>query len=166
MNSNPTILLVDDSENDIELLRAAFKRAGFNPALREVHNGREAIAYLQGDALYADRTEFPLPTLMVMDLNMPMMNGLAVLAWVRGHARLRRLPVIVLTASMRIQDIDRAFDLGVNSFLVKPSTLDELVVMTQCLRDWIAINEFPSFASERDETQYLWAVKPLNDRPV
>jgi CheY-like chemotaxis protein len=148
MKGNPTILLVDDSENDTDLLRAAFTKAAFHPVLREIRNGREAIAYLQGDAPYANRNEFPLPTLMLVDLNMPVMDGLAVLAWARGHPRFKRLPIMVLTASMRVQDIDRAFDLGVNSFLVKPSTLEELVAMVRCLRDWIAINEIPSIPPE------------------
>jgi len=145
MKNGPAILVVDDSENDIELLQAAFKKAEFKPALRHVHNGLEAIAYLQGDAPYDDRHQSPLPTLILLDLNMPKMDGFEVLGWVRGHARFRHLTVIVLTASMRVQDIDRAFDLGVNSFLVKPSTLEELVAMVRCLRDWIAFNEFPSF---------------------
>ena len=144
MNGRPTILLVDDSENDLLLLRTAFEKAEFNIPLQEVHNGAEAIAYLKGDDPYSDRNKFPLPAVMLLDLNMPMKNGFEVLTWVRAQTGLKRLSIIVLTASTRTEDIERAFDLGANSFLVKPSSLDALAAMLRCLRDWIQINHFPS----------------------
>ena len=74
MNEAETILLVDDSENDLFLVRRAFEEAKFNNPLQEVHNGKEAIAYLKGDDAYRDRIKFPFPVVMMMDLNMPM-NG-------------------------------------------------------------------------------------------
>jgi DNA-binding response OmpR family regulator len=144
VNKRQTILLVDDSENDLFLMRAAFKKAGFDTSLQEVHNGEEAIAYLKGDDPYSDRTQFPLPAVMLLDLNMPMKNGFDVLAWVRSQAGLKRLSIIILSASMRTEDVERAFDLGANSFLVKPGSLEALVAMIRCLRDWIHINHFPS----------------------
>src|SRR5512141_3393347 len=115
MADKPTILLVDDSENDLLLMRVAFKRAEFNCPLREVHNGEEAIAYLQGNEPYGDRDRFPLPAVMLLDLNLPMKNGFAVLNWVRTHTVLKRLSIIVLTASIRTEDVERAFDLGANA---------------------------------------------------
>jgi CheY-like chemotaxis protein len=139
-----TILLVDDSENDLFLMRRAFKKAEFNVPLQEVHNGEEAIAYLKGDDPYSDRNKFPLPAVMLLDLNMPMKNGFDVLNWVRAQTGLKRLSIIVLSASERAEDLERAFDLGANSFLVKPSTLEALAAMIRCLRDWIQINHFPS----------------------
>ena len=142
MNETPTILLVDDSENDLFLMRAAFKKAEFNGPLQEVHNGEEAIAYLKGNDPYSDRDKFPLPAVMLLDLNMPMKNGFDVLTWVRGQTGLKRLSIIVLTASMRTEDVERAYDLGANSFLVKPSNLDALAAMIRCLRDWIQISHF------------------------
>ena len=144
MSEKQTILLVDDSENDLFLMRAAFKKAEFNNPLQEVHNGEEAIAYLKGDDPYSDRHMFPLPAVMLLDLNMPMKNGFDVLTWVRTQTGLKRLSIIVLTASMRTEDIERAFDLGANSFLVKPGNIDALVAMSRCLRDWIQINHFPA----------------------
>ena len=144
MNGRPTILLVDDSENDLLLLRTAFEKAEFNIPLQEVHNGAEAIAYLKGDDPYSDRNKFPLPAVMLLDLNMPMKNGFEVLTWVRAQTGLKRLSIIVLTASMRTEDVERAFDLGANSFLVKPGNIDALVAMSRCLRDWIQINHFPA----------------------
>jgi len=144
MNERATILLVDDSENDLLFMRAAFKKAEFNNPLQEVHNGEEAIAYLKGDGSYGDRSRFPLPMIMLLDLNMPMQNGFDVLTWVRAQAGLKRLTIIVMTASMRTEDVEQAFDLGANSFLVKPSNLEALAAMIRCLRDWVRINHFPS----------------------
>ena len=144
MNETPTILLVDDSENDLLFMRAAFKKAEFNSPLQEVHNGEEAIAYLKGDGPYGDRDKFPLPAVMLLDLNMPMKNGFDVLNWVRTQqSGLKRLSIIVLTASMRPEDIERAFDLGANAFLVKPGTMEDLTGMIRCLRDWLQYNRFP-----------------------
>jgi CheY-like chemotaxis protein len=148
MNERQTILLVDDSENDLFILRAAFKMAKCSLLLQEVHNGEEAVAYLNGAGSYADRDKFPLPTLMLLDLNMPKKNGFEVLAWVRIQPGLKRLAVIIMTASIRDQDVERAIDLGANSFLVKPSTLDALAGMMRCLNDWVQINHFPSLSAQ------------------
>jgi CheY-like chemotaxis protein len=143
MKLKQTILLVDDSENDIFLMRTAFRKAEFNIGLQEVHNGEEAIAYLKGDGIYSDRNDYPLPAVILLDLNMPMKNGFDVLSWVRTQPAFKRLSIIILTASMRPEDVERAFDLGANSFLVKPTHLDALVAMIRCLRDWTQINYFP-----------------------
>lgn len=143
MHERQTILLVDDSENDIALMRLAFKKAGFIIPLQEVHNGEEAIAYLKGEKPYEDRNEFPLPAVMLLDINMPMKNGFEVLAWVRTQPALKRLSIIILSASMRTEDIERAYDLGANSFLVKPGTMEDLTSMMRCLRDWLQYNHFP-----------------------
>ena len=144
MNEKHTILLVDDSENDLFLMRTAFKKAEFNVPLQEVHNGEQAIAYLKGDDPYSDRDKFPLPAVILLDLNMPMKNGFDVLNWVRTQQTgLKRLSIIVLTASMRPEDVERAFDSGANSFLVKPGKMEDLTDMIRCLRDWLQYNNFP-----------------------
>ena len=149
MNEKQTILLVDDSENDLMLMRAAFQMAKCNILLQEARNGEEAIAYLKGEGLYGDRNKFPLPIVMLLDLNMPKKNGFDVLAWVRAQPGLKRLAIIILTASMRGEDLERVFDLGATSFLVKPSSLEALAAMMRRLCDWIEINHFP----------------PLNEKP-
>jgi CheY-like chemotaxis protein len=143
MNQGQTILLVDDSENDIFLMRRAFKKAEFNSLLQEVHNGEQAIAYLKGEGVYCDRNQYPLPSVMLLDLNMPMKNGFEVLRFARTQPAFKRLSIIILTASMREEDVEQAYDLGASSYLVKPSTIDELAAMIRCLRDWIQINHFP-----------------------
>jgi len=143
MNCEQTILMVDDSEDDLLLMRTAFDMADGNSLLQSVGNGEEAIAYLGGQGLYCDRNKFPLPIIMLLDLNMPKMNGFDVLAWVRSQPGLKRLSIMILSASIRTEDVVRAFDLGATSFLVKPSTLDDLAATLHCLHDWIRINQFP-----------------------
>ena len=143
MTNQQTILLVDDSENDLTLMNIAFRRAGLNSPLQVVHNGEEAIAYLAGEGRYTDRNEFPLPAVMLLDLNMPMKDGFDVLDWLRKQSRLKRLSTIVLTASVRPEDVERAFELGAHSYLVKPAALEDLVAMIRCLRDWLKLNHFP-----------------------
>jgi CheY-like chemotaxis protein len=143
MNDSRTILLADDSEDDLYLLRKAFEKAEFHIPLQEVRNGEEAIAYLKGDGAYGDRDKYPVPVVMLLDLNMPRQTGFDVLGWVRAHSTLKRMSIVVLTASMRMEDVERAFDLGAHSFLVKPSNLEGMVNMIRCLRDWIQINHFP-----------------------
>lgn len=144
MNLPQTILLVDDNDNDLLLMRMAFGMAGSNYHLQEVRNGEEAIAYLKGESCYANRTEYPLPIIMLLDLNMPRKNGFEVLAWVRSQPILKRLMVIILTASSRIGDINRGFDLGASSFLVKPGSFEELEVMMRALCEWAQLNQYPS----------------------
>ena len=143
MTDQQTILLVDDSENDLTLMNIAFRKAGLNSPLQVVHNGEEAIAYLAGEGRYTDRNKFPLPAVMLLDLNMPMKDGFDVLAWLRKQSGLKRLSIIVLTSSLRPKDVERAFELGAHSYLVKPAALEDLVAMIRCLRDWLKLNHFP-----------------------
>jgi CheY-like chemotaxis protein len=143
MNERQTILLVDDSDDDRILMQDALKQAQCNLPLQEARDGEEAIAYLKGEGSYGDRKKFPLPVVMLLDLNMPKLSGFDVLAWVRLQPGLKRLAIIILTASMRGEDVERAFDLGATSFLVKPSNLDTLIAMMRCLSNWIRFNHFP-----------------------
>jgi CheY-like chemotaxis protein len=156
MNEQQTILLVDDSENDLIFMREAFKQAKCIHPLQEVRNGEEAIAYLKGQGPYGDRNKFPLPIVMLLDLNMPKKNGYEVLAWVRAQPVFKYLAIIVLTASMRREDVERAFYFGATSFLVKPSDLETLAAMMRCLCDWVQMNHFPTLnetgESERQAT--------------
>ena len=147
MNPEQIILLVDDSENDVQLMRMAFHRADFTPQLHVVQNGEEAIAYLAGEGIYADRSQYPLPQVMLLDLHMPMKNGFDVQAWISARPKFKRLMVIILTASMRPDDVERAYDLGANGFLVKPPDLYALAEMAHCLRDWLNFNQFPGICS-------------------
>ena len=146
---NPVVLLVDDSETDALLMSAAFQRAGFVEPLRFVNDGQEMISYIQGDGRYADRALFPVPTVVLMDLKMPYKSGFEVLEWIRRQPQFKRLRVYILSASNEPEDIARAYDLGANSYLVKPSNLDALSQMAKYLLTWLKVSHFPP-ALEKD----------------
>ena len=141
MNHNKTLLLVEDSEDDRFFMRQAFRKSNFSWAIQEVFDGDEAIAYLSGDGPYSDRKQFPLPLIILLDLNLPKKSGFDVLKWARSQEAFKSVQIIVLTASTRPGDVKRAYSLGANSFLVKPATMDELTLMIGCLRDWLQLNQ-------------------------
>ena len=140
--TDPVVLVVDDSETDVLLMRTVFERSGFVLPLQFARDGMEAIAYLDGEGHYSDRIRFPLPTVMLLDLNMPRKNGFEVLEWVRQQPAFKRLRIYVLSASSRPEDIRRAYDLGANSYLVKPGNLDALMKMAKILVDWLRSSHF------------------------
>lgn len=115
-----TVLLVEDDLNDIFLVKRAFKMAQLQNPLQVVTDGEEAVHYLGGQGKYADRDAFPLPRLIVMDIAMPRMTGFDVLNWIKHDGVLRRIPVIIVSSSDRPQDINRAYELGANAYMVKP----------------------------------------------
>jgi len=115
-----TVLLVEDDLNDIFLVKRAFKMAQLETPLQVVTDGEEATHYLSGDGKYADRETYPLPKLIVMDIKMPRMSGFDVLEWIKHDGALRRIPVIIVSSSDRPEDIDRAYELGANAYMVKP----------------------------------------------
>jgi CheY-like chemotaxis protein len=119
----PLILVVEDNEDDVLMIRRAFERAVVGNPLETVRNGSEAIAYLTGEPPYEDRTKHPLPSLVLLDINLPLMNGFEVLRWIRGRADLAPLSVVMLTDSDHIGDVNLAYQLGTDSFLVKPLNL-------------------------------------------
>ena|SRR5437764_1127985 len=148
MTANEFILLVDDDENDALLLQRAFKKAGLHDWLRVLTQGQEAINYLSGRDSYADRDRFPLPFLMLLDLKMPGIDGFEVLRWARSEPDLKRLLIVVLTSSNLQTDVDRAYELGANSYLVKPVEFDEMVNMVQRFQAyWSEINRTPTSPS-------------------
>ena len=141
---NPTILVVDDDDCASTLVSTVFERAGLVQPLQFARDGVEAIAYLSGEGVYSDRTQYPLPTAMLLDLNMPRKNGFEVLAWLRQQPALKRLHVYVLSASSQSEDIRRCYDLGANAYLVKPSNLEGLMHQAKCLLAWLKLSHIPS----------------------
>ena len=138
------ILLAEDDPNDVLLVQRAFQRIPVANPLQVVRDGEEALAYLSGQAPYADRERHPLPVLMLMDLKMPRKSGLEVLEWVRQQPGLKRLPIIVLTSSNQSPDINRAYELGANSYLVKPAGFDSLLGLVKNVdMYWLILNEKP-----------------------
>ena len=128
------ILLAEDDKNDIFLMRRAFDNAGFLNPLFVVHNGQQAIHYLEGTGEYAQRDKYPLPGLMLLDLKMPLMDGFDVLAWLRTQQQFNTLPVVVLTSSKLDSDIDKSRELGVYDYRVKPQTFEDLVRLLDDVR--------------------------------
>jgi CheY-like chemotaxis protein len=116
-----TVLLVEDDLNDIFLVKRAFKIAQVRNPLQVVTDGQEAVSYLKGDGKYADRETYPLPKLIVMDIKMPRRSGFEVLEWVKGsHGPLKRIPIVIVSSSEDPADINRAYELGANAYMVKP----------------------------------------------
>ena len=140
------VLIAEDDPSDIFLLQRAFAAAKVPASLHVVRDGQEAIDYLEGDASFADRNTYPLPDLMLLDLKMPRLNGFDVLTWLRKKPGLKRLLVTVLTSSDHPTDINRAYDLGANSYLLKPhasSDLAELIRRVQIY--WLESNRCATF---------------------
>ncbi|MBI2951605.1 response regulator, partial [bacterium] len=127
------VLLVEDDPNDVLLIQRAFRKANLLNPVQVVGDGEEAIAYLSGQGVYADRERHPLPILILLDLKLPRKSGHEVLAWLRRQPELKRLPAVVLTSSREAADVNRVYDLGANSYLVKPVAFDDLLKMTQTL---------------------------------
>jgi CheY-like chemotaxis protein len=137
------ILLAEDNSDDVFLMEQVFKKTGVAGQLHSVSDGLEALAYLKGEPGFNDRARHPFPDVLLLDLNMPRMNGFEVLEWVRRDSRCSRLMVHVLTASTRDVDIQRAYDLRANSYVVKPSRLDELAAFVTALHQWHGFTALP-----------------------
>ena len=143
---DPTILVVEDNSTDVMLIRRAFDKAKFANPIQVVGDGDAAVEYLSGEGGYADREKFPLPILVLLDLKLPRRSGLEVLEWLRAQEKLKRMPVVILTSSQQDRDVNAAYDIGVNSYLVKPVEFDGLLQMLKTVNlYWLMLNERPRF---------------------
>jgi len=120
-----TILVADDDENDRFFIKREFAKLAPPPELRFVCDGEKALNYLKGDGEFSDRDNYPTPSVIFLDLKMPRLNGFEVLQWIRQHEPIRRIPVVVLSSSSTQEDIDKAYGLGANAYLVKPADVSE-----------------------------------------
>jgi len=148
MSPTHTVLLVEDDPNDILLTQRAFRKANLvHVSLQVVQDGDAAVFYLSGTGKYSDRGRHPLPVLMLLDLKLPRRSGHEVLTWLRQQPNLKRLPVIVLTSSKENTDVNKAYDLGANSYLVKPVGLTAFTEVVNSLNMyWLLLNEQPEFS--------------------
>lgn len=138
------ILLAEDREDDIVLVQRAFAKGDIQNPLFIVRDGEEAISYLSGMGKYANRAEYPLPDLLLLDLKMPRVDGFEVLQWVRQQPGFSALRVVVLTSSDQIRDVNTAYRLGANSFMVKPTDFENVVEMAKSLRNyWLQMSKAP-----------------------
>jgi len=122
-----TILLAEDSPDDVILFLEVMRRSGLRNPVIVVHDGAEAIAYLKGNGKFADRNQYPLPAILMLDLRMPRMDGFHVLEWIHTQPRLHEMLVVVLSHYGETEDIRRAYALGAHSFLTKPFTHNDLL---------------------------------------
>jgi CheY-like chemotaxis protein len=136
--SRSVILLVDDNPHDVVLIRLAFRKVGIIDTIQLVKDGTEAMRYIKGEGPYKDRRHYPPPTLVLLDLKMPQTSGFEVLQWIRDQKPLETMVVVVMSGSKDDADIKRAYDLGANSYLVKPSRFEDLVKMMEALKDYCA----------------------------
>ena len=144
MDNHETILAVEDEDDDVALLKRAFRKVGIVNPVTYLADGESAVDYLAGAGRFNDRSAHPLPALILLDLKLPRKSGLDVLAWIREQRVIRRTPVVVLTSSRQSRDLEHAYELGVNSYLVKPVAFDDLLQMIEALKlYWIKFNEGP-----------------------
>jgi CheY-like chemotaxis protein len=148
MMAGRTVLVAEDDAGQILLLQRAFLKAGINVSVDFVKDGQETIDYLKREATYGDRAAHPFPELLLLDLNMPRVDGFGVLEWVREQPGLKRLLVVVLTTSNANEDVNRAYDLGANSYLVKPAGPSGLVELAETIKAyWLSVNQPPDWVA-------------------
>jgi CheY-like chemotaxis protein len=164
MPNRSVILLVEDREEDVLLVRRAFERCGITAPLFVVRNGSDAISYLQGAGKFGSREEFPLPDLLLLDLCMPGVDGFEVLEWTRQQPGFSSLRIIVLTSSDHIRDVNEAYRLGANSFLVKPMDFNDFVELTKFLyKHWIEHSQKPELSRQEGPPRKESGTPPMRN---
>lgn len=144
MNKLATILLVEDNEMDVELTLDAFKEAKLLNKIHVASTGEEALSYLLGTEKYSDRNSYPIPDLVLLDLKLPGIDGFDVLQKLKSTHILKRIPVIILTSSKEEADRTLSYDIGTNSYLIKPISFDGfLEVVKQITNYWLTLNVAP-----------------------
>jgi DNA-binding response OmpR family regulator len=142
--NNTCILQVEDEANDVFLLQRAFTQAGIANPVRVASDGQMAIDYLSGLGAFANRAKHPLPGLVLLDLKLPRQSGRDVLQWIRSQPGLNRIVVIVFTSAQYVGDVSLAYELGANSFIVKPIDFSQYLEIARLLKGWwLRYNQFP-----------------------
>ena len=142
--NNRTILLIEDSEDDVFFMKRALKNTGATLSVQVADDGQVALDYLSGEGSFADRSEFPLPSLILLDLRMPRVPGFEVLKWLRERDDFDCIPVVVFSSSREERDMKKAYALGANSFMVKSGDTGQLAAMVKMIVDyWFTFNEVP-----------------------
>jgi len=144
MPQQALFLLVEDNESDVVLVRRAMAKAKVLNPLQVVESGEKAVAYLNGEGRYSDRAQYPLPALVLLDLKLPGLDGFGVLKWIRQNPGLKALRVVVLTSSDDMRDVNLAYQLGANSFLVKPAEFETFNQIANVLSGyWLWMEQAP-----------------------
>jgi CheY-like chemotaxis protein len=135
------ILLVDDNPDDIMIAKRAFTKSQIHNKIYVTHDGEEAIQFLRKEGKFKD---MPRAGLVILDLNMPKIDGFEVLETIKGDDKLKSIPIIVLTSSSRPEDIERAYKLGCNSFIVKPVSFEDFIeAVIEIKRYWLSLSKLP-----------------------
>jgi CheY-like chemotaxis protein len=154
MQDRALILVVEDNEVELMLIRRAFAKARVLNPLFSVSSGEDAIAYFKGEGAFANRDEYPLPDLVLLDIKMTGISGLEVLKWIREQPGLRGLRVVMLTGSAATEDINSAYQLGANSFLVKPMDFDSFVQIASAVAGyWVWMSKAPETSRPAEDSQ-------------
>lgn len=144
-NGEIEILLVEDNPGDAEITIRALKKNNFANKLVHLENGADALDYIFGGGQYADNTLVSMPKVILLDLNMPKIGGMEVLRKIKSDERTKKIPVVILTSSKEDPDIERCFDLGANSYIVKPVEFDKFVkAVVEIGFYWLILNLPPS----------------------
>jgi CheY-like chemotaxis protein len=138
------VLLAEDDPNDLKLVTLALARQSVPARFFTVNDGEEVLSYLKGEGTFADRSAFPVPDLLVLDLKMPRLDGFEVVKWVRQNHRCIRLPIVMLSGSGLDEDVEEAYRLGVNSYFRKPSSITALTTLLRTLATYWQLTERPS----------------------
>lgn len=138
------VLLVEDSPDDAFFVKRAFASTGLNHPLVAVEDGSEAIEYLCGKGKYADRSVFPIPGLVIADLKMPRVTGFKLIQWMREDGYAKLIPIIVMSSSGLPQDVNRAYELGANAYMVKPASYVALERLIQSIAQFWDSGEKPA----------------------
>ena len=138
MDRNLTILIAEDSQDDAFFLERAFRKIGMKNPVQILTDGAEVLDYLNAKGKYENRTKYPFPSVMFIDIKMPRVNGFEVLQWLKDHQECRVIPTMVFSSSEQPEDIERAYQLGANAYFVKPNSTEQLADLLRCAYDFWA----------------------------
>ncbi|HXT13893.1 MAG TPA: response regulator [Candidatus Angelobacter sp.] len=155
MAEHAVILLAEDEEDYVLLVKKAFSEANIKNPLYVVSTGTEAMAYLKGEGKFANRAEYPLPDLLLLDIKLPGFSGLDIIKWARDQPGLAGLRIVVLTSSDQLKDVNDAYRFGANSFLMKPYDFHDLVHLSKVVEEfWLYMSKTPeSFRPAKNQME-------------
>jgi CheY-like chemotaxis protein len=136
LDRNLTILIAEDSQDDAFFLERAFRKIGLKNPVQILTDGAAVIDYLKAEGKYSNRSDYPFPSVMFIDVKMPRVNGFDVLQWLQDHQQCKVIPTMVFTSSEQPEDIERAYQLGANAYIVKPNTTAELEEILRSAHDF------------------------------
>lgn len=146
---NKPVLLVEDEESDVIFMQIAMEQAGIKNPLQVARDGRQAVACIKGEGVYADRKQYPMPGLVLLDLRLPGIPGLKVLEWIRQQPESAGIPIFILSSSDQDPDVETAYRLGAQAYLVKPPLLSDLSHMVRIVKQcWIDADSPPPDCKE------------------